>query len=576
MALDGLAHDPRWDTSVIDWVDRIKSKRSLIPDLPLFEPVAEKALRIFKRLRLPDVIGNPTYGEACRPWVFDLVRVVFGSYDPKTKRRMIREFFLLVPKKNSKSSIAAAIIVTAAIMNERPEAELLLIAPTKTIADIAFKQARGIIRLDPELDKLFHPQDHLRKITHRVSRAEIAIKAADTDAITGGKATFTLIDETHEFAKKSSAAAVFVEIRGALASRPDGFLMQITTQSKEPPSGVFRSELDKARAVRDGEIRLPLLAVLYELPVKMAENGGWKKPANWALVNPNLGLSVDPQFLADQILVAERDGPAALALLASQHFNVEVGIGLKANTWVGARHWLQAEDKTLTLAALIERSEVAVVGIDGGGLDDLLGLGVIGRDRVTKEWLGWAHAWAHPEVLELRKEIAPKLLTFADQGDLTLLTEADRTGDIIGVADVVEQLLEAGLLPEAGAIGLDPYGVAAIVDELAGRGVTDEQMVAIGQGSRLSPAIWGMERKLKDGTFRHAGRDMMTWVVGNAMTEQRGSAVIITKEAAGKAKIDPLVALLDAFMLMTRNPVAQVKGKLGDFLANPIVVMRRA
>src|SRR3546814_3909986 len=97
---------------------------------------------------------------------------------------MIREFFVLIPKKNGKSSIAAAIIVTAAILNRRPEAELLLIAPTKLIAEIAYKQAAGIIRLDAELSKLFWPQDHKKTITHRISLAVIMIKAADTDVIT--------------------------------------------------------------------------------------------------------------------------------------------------------------------------------------------------------------------------------------------------------------------------------------------------------------------------------------------------------------------------------------------------------
>lgn len=560
MLTDVLTHDPRWDTSVPDWEARIVQRRSLIPTLPLFEEVAARALRIFKRLRVPDMIGNPTYGEVCDRWVFDLVAVIFGSYDPETKRRMIREYFVLVPKKNGKSSIAAAIIVTAAIMNERPEAELLLIAPTKTIADVAFKQARGIIRLDTELDKLFHPQDHIKKMTHRITRAEIAIKAADTDAITGGKAAFTLIDETHEFAKKSNAAGVFVELRGALAARPDGFLLQITTQSKEPPAGVFKAELDKARAVRNGEIRLAVLAVLYELPVALAVDGGWENPATWGLVNPNLGRSVDPQFLADQLLTAKRDGPAALALLASQHFNVEVGVGLRGDSWIGAQYWAKAADPTLTLTTLIGRSDVAVVGIDGGGLDDLLGLAVMGRDRLTKDWLLWVHAWAHPDVLERRKEIAPRLINFAQAGDLTILRADDPTGDIVGVGDIIAQLLKADILPDELAIGLDPMGVSAIVDEMAARGVSDKMRVAIGQGYRLSPAIWGMERKLKDGTLRHGGQPMMDWVLGNAKTEPRSNAVIITKETAGKAKIDPLVAAFNAFMLMARNP-----GKITSF-----------
>ena len=98
--MDGAADffDPAWSTAVPDWEERILRGRSLIPDLPLFDAVADKALRIFKRLRVPDLIGTPTYGEVCEQWVFDLVRAIFGSYDPETKRRMLQEFFLLMPK----------------------------------------------------------------------------------------------------------------------------------------------------------------------------------------------------------------------------------------------------------------------------------------------------------------------------------------------------------------------------------------------------------------------------------------------------------------------------------------------
>ena len=102
-----------WDTSLPDWDVRIQTGQSLIPELPLFDASADRALAIFKRLRVPDLIGTPTYGEVCEPWVFDLVRAIFGSYDPETKRRMLREFFLLIPKKNGKSAIAAAISMSA-------------------------------------------------------------------------------------------------------------------------------------------------------------------------------------------------------------------------------------------------------------------------------------------------------------------------------------------------------------------------------------------------------------------------------------------------------------------------------
>ena len=541
-----------WSTACPDWQGRIKEGRSLVPDLPLFEDERDKAIRIFNRLKIPDVIGTPTMEEAAGDWFRDIVAALFGSFDAKSNRRMIQELFLLIPKKNSKSSGAAAIMVVAMIMNRRPNAEFLLIAPTKQIADIAYVQARGTIKADDELEKLFHAQQHIRTITHRRTGATLKIKAADTDAITGSKSTGILVDETHEFAKKSNAAAVFLEVRGALAARPDGFMIQITTQSKEPPVGVFKSELALARDVRDGLVNLPRLAVLYELPEEMAKDDGWKDPKTWPLVNPNLGRSVDKKFLENALIAAERDGPDALALLASQHFNVEVGLALRNDAWAGAKYWLGAADETLTLEELLDRSEVVTVGIDGGGLDDLLGAAVLGRCKRTRDWLLWNHAWAHDDVFRQRKEIVSRLEDFIAAGTLTLCESP--TADVMGVADLVERIRDAGLLPEKHGVGFDPQGVAAMVDELAARGIGDEQVIGVSQGFRLSSAVWGMERKLKDGTLWHSGQAMMAWCVGNAKAEQRGNAVLITKQTAGKAKIDPLVASFNAVMLMNRNP----------------------
>ena len=105
------------------------------------------------------------------------------------------------------------------------------------------------------------------------------------------------------------------------------------------------------------------------------------------------------------------------------------------------------------------RSEVAVIGIDGGGLDDLLGLAVLGREGDTGRWLHWGHAWAHEIVLKRRAKIAPRLQDFKSDGDLTLVERPGR--DVTEVAAIAVRLRDAGLLPEKHGIGVDGAGTGS-------------------------------------------------------------------------------------------------------------------
>ena len=282
----------------------------------------------------------------------------------------------------------------------------------------------------------------------------------------------------------------------------------------------------------------------------------WENPKLWPLVLPNLGRSITIERLLPKFRVAKAKGIEAYSIWASQHLNVQIGIAINGSSWRGATYWAGSVDERLrSLDHLLDRSEVAVIGIDGGGLDDLLAIAVIGRCKLTRNWLLWTHAWCQRDVLELRKDIAANLIDIEQAGELTFCD--DTTSDILGIADICEKVNASGLLPSDAGIGVDPQGVAAIVDELASRGMSDPQVKAVSQGFRLSPAVWGIERKVKDKTFIHGGQKLMTFCVGNAKAIQRGNAQVIEKQVSGKAKIDALIATLCAGMLMSRNPMAR-------------------
>ncbi|MBW9058309.1 terminase large subunit [Agrobacterium pusense] len=547
-----------WDTSCQDWERRIVAGESLIPFDPLFPEEADAALDVFKSLKIVDAPGSPTFGKACEEWVFDFVKAIFGAYDHETAKRNIREFFLLISKKNSKSTIAAGIMLTALIRNWRHSAELLILAPTIEIANNSYGPAADMVRADPDLTDLLHIQDNFRTITHRVTGAKLKVVAADTDTVGGKKAAFVLVDELWIFGKRNNADAMLREATGGLVSRPEGFVIYLSTQSDAPPAGVFKAKLDYFRDVRDGKIAdRKSLGVIYEFPKAMIEAESYLDPQNFYITNPNLGRSVSAEWIEEELVKEVAKDSETRNTFLAKHLNVEIGMNLRSNRWAGADFWADKADAGIDLESILERSEVVVVGIDGGGLDDLFGLTVLGRERGPRDWLSWSHAWCHKGVLERRKSIASKLNDFKRDGLLTIVD--DELKDISEIVEIISDIKARGLLA---SVAVDPAGLGEMIEALAEIDVTQEagNLVGAPQGYAMMNSIKTAERKLANGTLKHAPSALMDWCVSNLKIEPTATAIRATKQNAGDAKIDPVMSLFDAVTVMSRNPEAPGAG----------------
>lgn len=550
-----------WSFAVPDWQDRIRNGKSLVPTLPIDQAEYKRATKIFDKLRLPDVIGKPPLSEAGGEWFREITGTVLGSIDRTTGRRQVPELFLMAPKKSSKTSYGAAFMDTALLMNERPRAEFLMVAPSLAIAHLAFNQAIGMIEADEDgfLQKRMQVTPHLRKITDRRTKATLEIKAFDTSILTGIKPAGTLLDELHEIARSPAAQRIIGQIRGGMLPVPESFLAMITTQSDQAPRGAFASELANARDIRDGKAKGRTLSVLYEFPDEIAKDpNAWKNSKHWWMVTPNLNRSVELPSLVEGLERAERDGTEEVIRWASQHLNIQIGMSLRTDRWAGAEFWSRGEEAGITLDAILERCEVVVVGVDGGGLDDLFGLTILGRDRETKNWLAWSHAWCHTSVLDRRQSIASALHDFRNAGELTIVD--DELDDVSSIVEIIQTIKAKGILA---AVAVDPAGLGEFADALGQVGITLENKLLVGapQGWAMMNAIKTAERKLTNGTLKVAPSGLMRWCVGNLKIEPTATGIRATKQNAGDAKIDPVMAMFDAVTVMALNPQAHEKPK---------------
>lgn len=246
---------------------------------------------------------------------------------------------------------------------------------------------------------------------------------------------------------------------------------------------------------------------------------------------------------------------------------MQIGISLRANRWAAAEFWAAAKaPKPFTLDELIEASEVITVGIDGGGLDDLLGFAAIGRlptvlreytDNITnqkvqvKPWWVWTRAWCHTIALERRMSIAPTLKGFEKDGDLIIVKNIGDESE--QVAQLCKQIHDSGKLD---SIGLDPLGIGTLIEELTAVEIPEDKLIGVSQGFKMAGYIKTSENKIARKHLLHADQDMMAWCVGNSRTVVRGSGTMISKAESGTAKIDPVIGMLNGVALMSLNPEA--------------------
>ena len=552
---------PQLIFSCPDWNTRL-SKRQFPLDVDKFlkdmnQERANKAVEIFQRLRLPDVPGTPAMTEeVVGTWTLNILRLLAGATWLMDDGRIVSQVssaLISIPKKNSKSSYSAGFMLTLMMMSIRPNATFVIVAPTQRIAQLAYDQACGFIRATPGLERRFHIQQHLKKITFEGNKCTLSVISLDSNTITGIKASCVLIDEGWLMGSENDQR-VMTQLRGAAAAITESMVLIISTMSDKPASGFWKQELALARAVRDGKSAIEgLLPLIWEPdPKDMKRIEDVCLPEVWERCNPNIGRSVNLDFLKRSFksVMSTGNNDEILRWL-SQHTNAEISqFETSADSqWPGAASWANCADEKVSWDWILKNCTRVAFGFDGGGAIDLTSAAVLGYIPDDDTLYVATKSWCYQSLID----------TYPNEG---VIQDGVKDGHIkvIEPGEEVEELTQILLeyydLNAYGFMGLavDPAGIAQeLHNALTHAGLPADKVVSVKQGFGLRAGWLHLYRRAKSGKLKHPGDAVLSWAVANARQDPM-TQLVAKKYSTSGSKIDPIVAVATGAMLALNPP----------------------
>ena len=534
-------------------------KTPKIIEQTVFNQYQLKAVNIAASLTIPDGWNGEKLGDKWFLWQPEFIAKIFESLkefqttNGVVFSRTIREFFLLIPKKNGKSTLSGALAIVFMLLNKRLNNEFAIIAPTKIVALNSFLPAKAMINADTYLKSRFKITDTTKTIYDLKTQSKITIYSADTNTVSGIKAAFVIFDELWKLCENKNIENILLEAKGGFAAKSEAFCVYLTTQSETPPHPAFQRFLELARRPLDEQAAAGFYSLVFEPENQSAIQIDDVTIDLIDKVNPNLGLTVDKNYLITEFNKYKQIGGDAFLSFCAKHLNLQIKTEFVQNGWAGAEYWQQAEI-TADLEYICENCEVVIVGIDGGGLDDLIGICVAGRVSNSQNWIMWHSATCTTGALS--KNNTEKIYeNFIEKNEMHAFENI--MGCFEYIAKIVNLINDYNVLSY---IGMDINGAAVLSNFLMENcDIIESQIIGIFQGNRLSSAIKTLEQMLAIGSLKVNRTDLMRWQIGNIKMNGR----YFFEKTEKKAKIDSAVAMAITAVILQSDPIPLSSDDIG-------------
>ena len=440
------------------------------------------------------------------PWQHFVLWNIFGWKNADGTRRF-RYAYIEIARKNGKTALSAGVGLYMLFADGESRPEVYSAATVKDQAKICFADAVEIVRAT-DLKHYLTP-----------FRNSIVYEAR------GGmmNPSCGIIDEFH--AHRDSG--MFDVIKSAFGARRQPLMFIITTAGFNKSGACYAYRENVIKVLREVNEDDTLFGIIYTLD----SNEEWDDPRMWIKSNPNLGVSLSADYLADQVRDA-RNRPEAVRNVMTKNLNLWVDA---ERTWILDDAWQKCVG---TISPDELRGCTCWGGLDLSNVSDITAYVLLFHENDRFQLV--PYFWIPEEKMleKIRRENINYDRWVAD-GYVTVTPGNVIDYDFVK-ADILRRTAEYDLRSSA----YDRWNASQTIIDLQNEGMTCNPF-GQGYGSMSAPTR-EFEKLVLTGRIEHFGNPVLRWMLASTVVKSDPAGNIKPDKERSTQKIDGIVASIMA------------------------------
>ncbi|EHH68390.1 terminase large subunit [Gluconobacter morbifer] len=458
------------------------------------------------------------------PWQAFILVNAFGWTRKSDGLRRFRVVMVVVPRKNGKSALSAPVGLYMLAADDEYGAEVYCGATSEKQAWEVFRPASEMARKTPEYRSQYGVRVNASNINvlSTSSRFEPVIgKPGD-----GSSPSCAIVDEYHEHATSD----LWDTMLTGMGARDQPLMWGITTAGSNI-AGPCYDQILTGRKVLEQVFEDD---TLFYIEWTIDDGDDWTDPASLRKANPNIGVSVNEEFLLTRQKDAIRN-PRLQATFKTKHLNVWVN---SRSGFFNVQSWNDCRKEGFD--AYDYHGRTAVIALDLASKNDIAAMQVLipledGRFATFGKYYLPEAALDVPANEHYRG--------WANSADPSLIVTDGNMIDFKRIEDDLEEIRQQFTVAE---VVFDPAQATMLVTSLMDKGVT---VIQFDQNARnYSEPMKQVAAEIDAGKFEHGceKNDPMTWMMSNVEAREDGKEQVFPRKARPENKIDGPVALIMA------------------------------